>query len=209
MKCQLLRKPQATMEACRVWKPTLGMSQGSLHCIFVKFYQLVFVSLVPVVSTPLISCEWAWWIPAVHPQHLGLKRINAEVASRTETNKEGDFLLDQSKGWTTQDLHIWGFFFAFLPWLRSLVWLSFPWTRLLAYSALPLLSHCHWNTKNPTYGLVSYPRLCDHPLWKPLLPCNICKYNILLLFFRARTLSSNNNRLLKKVKHPSLSQLNK
>lgn len=45
-------------------------------------------------------------MPTVHPQHLVLRRINVEVASRTETDKEGDFLVDQSKDWTTQDLHI-------------------------------------------------------------------------------------------------------
>lgn len=43
---------------------------------------------------------------AVHPQHLVLRRINVEVASRMETDKKGDFFLDQSKDWTTQDLHI-------------------------------------------------------------------------------------------------------
>lgn len=138
---------------------------------------------MPVVLTPLISWKWAWWMFAVHPQHLVLRRINVEVASRMETDKKGDFFLDQSKDWTTQDLHIWGFNFAFLPWLHSMVLLSFPWNRLLAYFALPLLSHCHWNTKSPTYSLVSCPRLSDHPSLEAFtaLQCLRIKYPLTLL----------------------------
>lgn len=190
------------MEACRVWKPTLGMSLGSPHCIFVKFYQLLLVSLVPVVSTPLISCKWAWLMPTVHPQHLVLRRISVEVASRMETDKEGDFLLDQSKDWTTQDLHIWGFYFAFLPWLHSLVLLSFPWTRLLAYSALPLLSHCHWNTKNPTYSLVSCPRLCDHPSLEALTALQYLQIQYPLTLFQSQGLYFKQQQTTKKGQEP-------
>lgn len=42
---------------------------------------------------------------AVHPQHLVLRRIDVEAASSMETDEKGDFLLDRSKDWTTQDLH--------------------------------------------------------------------------------------------------------
>lgn len=73
----------------------------------------------------------------------------------------GDFLLDRSKDGTTQDLHTWGFYFAFLYCLHSTVLQSFPWTRLLAHPAHPLLSHCHRNTKSPTHSPVSCPRLSD------------------------------------------------
>lgn len=98
----------------------------------------------------------------VHPQHLVLQRAEVEVVSRMETDKKrGDFFLDQSKDGTTQDLHTWGFYFAFLPCLHSTVLPSFPWTRLLAHLTLPLLSHCHWNTKSATHSPVSYPRLSD------------------------------------------------
>lgn len=100
-----------------------------------------------------------------------------------DRQKKGDFLWDQSKDRTTQDLHIWGLNFAFLSWLHSVVLLSFPWNRLLAYPALPLLSHCHWNTKSPTYSLVSCPRLSDHPSLEAFtaLLCLRIKYPLTLL----------------------------
>lgn len=75
--------------------------------------------------------------------------------------KKGDFLLEQSKDGTTQDLHTWGFNFAFLPCLHSTVLLGFPWTRLLAHLMFPLLSHCHWNTKSLTKSSMSCTRLAD------------------------------------------------
>ena len=160
MKCQLLR--QATMEDCGVWKHALGMSLGSLRRLFVKFFPLPLVPPLLVVLTLLISWKWAWWMSAVHPQHLVLRRIDVEVAARMETEEKGDFLLDRSKDGTTQVLHTWGFYFAFLPCLHSTVLLSFPWTRHLAYFALPLLSHCHWNTKNPTQ-----PCVLSQTVWPP------------------------------------------
>lgn len=96
----------------------------------------------------------------VHPQHLVLRRAESEAAPVMETDeKKGTF----SKDGTTQDLHTWGFYFAFLSCLYSTLLPRFPWTRLLAHLALPLLSHCHWNTKNPTESCVPF-----QTVWPPV-----------------------------------------
>ena len=115
--------------------------------------------------------------------------------------KKGDFLLDQSKDGTTQVLHTWGFYFAFLPCLHSTVLLSFPWTRLLAYFALPLLSHCHWNTKNPTQ-----PCVLSQTVWPPSsgsLHCLAVFANRISSYSTTEPVPIlNDHRPLWKVKHP-------
>lgn len=104
LKCQLLEEAtgqkQATMKACRVWKHTLGMSLGPTYCLFVKFYPFPLVSAVPVVLAQLISCKWAWWMSAVHPQHLDFQRVEVEVASRMDTD-------EKKKGLSLRPIHRW------------------------------------------------------------------------------------------------------
>lgn len=49
---------QATMEACKVWKQSLGMSQAAeLFTFSVRFCAFLLLSLVCLVLTQLISCN--------------------------------------------------------------------------------------------------------------------------------------------------------
>lgn len=127
-----------------------------------------------------------------------------------DRRKNGDFLLEQSKDGTTQDLHTWGFHFAFLPCFHSTVLLSFPWTRLLAHLTFPLLSHCHWNTKSPTYSSMSCPRLSGLSFLEAFtaLQCLLIEYPLTLPWSQSPYFEQ--PQTTKKARHPRpKKQLNK
>lgn len=167
------------MQKCFLFDYWLNQSESTSEYLITKIIDscspFLLASLVSAVLTLLISWKWAWWMFVVRPQHLVLKRINAEVAPRMETVKKGDFFLDQSKDWTTQDLHIWGFNFAFLSWLYSVVLLSFPgtdfWHTLHSRSLVTVTE----TQRAQHSALCPVPDCLTTPLWKPSLPCNVCE----------------------------------
>lgn len=166
---------QATVEACRVWKHALGMSLSSLRCLFVKFCSLLLVSPLPVVLTLLISCKRAWWMSAVHPQHLVLRRIDVEVASRMETDEKRGLSLRP-----VQRLDHPGFaclrFLTLLFFLASTQWCCwvFPgpdsWHTLHSRSLVTVTE----TQRAQHTALCPVPDCLTSPLWKASPPCNVC-----------------------------------